>query len=317
MAGAIWGMTGVEGGGKSAWMALLTGLHLNAGGFCQTFEGFDIYHPHNHNIKLTQTIDPVKWLQMPSDQWNLQTDADEIQNLADSALSGAVFARVANRVLAQRRKRQMSLLYTVQNWQWVHNRIRWLTHYLSICQDLSHTAWGKDAGIHAGEYISVHTFDVKGFATGVPWSQLMPFTVHIKPLWDAPSPLWESYEPTSAFAGEFKLELKKHREVIDLRQADEIHAASPFGRRLVGDGVETRTTFLDSHGSPSSMDYNPIAEHDNFERGMEAIQKLEESDLNLIDDLAKGGASIKTIRDVNKRLNAQRAKDLSSVRRSK
>jgi len=308
MSGAIWGMTGVEGGGKSAWMTYLSALHLNMGGWCQTFDGYDVYHPKNHNIKLSQSINPVKWLQLPPDLLDLQTDADEIQNHADSALSGAVFARVANRTLAMRRKRRTSLEYTVQNWQWVHNRIRWLTHYLSICQDLYHTPWGKEAGIGRGEYIRITTFDCKGFATGKPWTQLQPYTLYIKPMWAGPSAWWESYEPTSAFAGEVKLELLKHKEKIDLRTTDEIHAASRFGRRLLADGISDRVE--------DGITYTQPREHDNFERGLEAIERSQETDLKLMEDLANSGASAGTILKLNRRLNVKRADELKSVRKT-
>jgi hypothetical protein len=259
MAGAIWGFTGMEGSGKSADMTFWTCLHLNRGGFCQTFEGYDIVSPRSKSVKLTQRLNLHEWLQMPKDYLNLQVNADEIQNFADSALSGAVFARLMNRVLAQRRKLSMSLLYTVQNWQWTHNRVRWLTHLLTVCQDMYHTPWGKAEGVGRGKIIRTNTFDCKGFYTGEPWKLLQVATVNIEPFWK----VYESYEPVNIYAGETKFELIKHKERIDLRTTDDIHRAGPFGKNLLAD--------IGSDADMTGARYTPAAEHSAFEQGMAAV----------------------------------------------
>ena len=303
MAGAIWGFTGNEGGGKSGMMTILTALHLNLGGWCETFEGYDVYSPKNHDKKVTEQLNITKWMQMTPDYRNLQIDADEIQNFADSLLSGAVFARLLYRVGAQRRRLNLSLLYTVQNWQWCNPRIRWLTHLLTICQDSYHSSWGKDNDIGRGHVITATTFDCKGFYTGKPWSVYNTLSVNLKPFWGQ----WKSYEPSSIFAGETKFELKRHREIIDLRSTDEIHAASEFQRGL----IKNRYPVPDR--TEDGISYTQSRENDNFGRGIEAIEQAREQDTHLMEQAMKEGASTKTVLALSRRLNQQRAAELKTV----
>ena len=296
MPGVIWGFTGNEGGGKSGMMTIMTALHLNMGGWCETFEGYDVYSPKPHESygedrarKVTEQLNIQKWLQMTPDYRNLQIDADEVQNFADSLQSGAVFARLLYRVGAQRRRLNLSLLYTVQNWQWCNSRIRWLTHLLTICQDSYHTPWAKENGIERGHIITATTFDCKGFYTGKPWSTLNVLSVNLKPFHGQ----WASYEPSSIFAGETKYELMRHREKIDLRSTDEIHAASQFQAGLLRNRYSNSEPLPDA--GPDGLTYAAGREHDSFNRGMEAVDTAKDNHMALIDRLAKSGADMKDI----------------------
>jgi hypothetical protein len=290
MAGVIWGFTGNEGGGKSGTMEIMTAIHLNMGGWCETFEGFDVYSPkpgerfgEKHERKLTEQLNIRKWMQMTPDYRNLQIDADEIQNFADSLLSGAVFARLLYRVGAQRRRLNLSLLYTVQNWQWCNPRIRWLTHLLTICQDSFHSPWAKENNVERGHIISATTFDCKGFYTGKPWSVLNTLSINLRPFWGQ----WASYEPSNIFAGETKYELLKHRERIDLRTADEVHAASLFQQGLLRNRIPDR--------SEDGISYTPVREGDSFSRGMDAVDSVQSANLQTLDILAKANVDTKTL----------------------
>ena len=295
MAGVIWGFTGNEGGGKSGMMTIMTALHLNMGGWCETFEGYDVYSPKNKEKKVTEQINVQKWMQMTPDYRNLQVDADEIQNFADSLLSGAVFARLLYRVGAQRRRLNLSLLYTTQNWQWCNPRIRWLTHLLTICQDSYHSPWGKESGIERGHIITATTFDSKGFFTGQPWSVYSTMSVNLKPFWGQ----WRSYEPSSIFAGETKYELIRHKEKIDLRTTDEIHAASQFQAGLLRNRIPDR--------AEDGVPYTPVRENDAFSRGMEAAESAQEKNAQLMEQLVRGGTPMKTVLAISNQLKKSNA----------
>ncbi len=183
MNGFIWAKTGVEGGGKTLEMTYWSLRHLNGGGVVQTFPGYFIHHANQPERRLSRDLNLKAYLQHPYDYPNAMVDADEIQNFADSAISGAVFARLLTRVLAQRRKIKQGVIYTTQNWQWAHNRIRWLNHLLSVCTDLYWTSWGRSEGLKRGEVLQFATFDCKGFITGEAWKLISVKRLLAKKIW--------------------------------------------------------------------------------------------------------------------------------------
>lgn len=211
----IWGFIGPEGGGKTTAMTALALIHIAHGGSVQTFPGYKIHDPEGKD--LTSDIDLHEWLSMPQYHQNTLFCADEIQNFLDSKLHSSVFSRLVGRVAMQRRKLNMGILYTVQNWAWLHDRMRWLTHLLTSCYDLYWSPWGKEQGIKRGEMIRLTTFDCKGFYTGQPWSPLSRKLLSAKEVWK----YFESYACVDIYEGEKKFEVKRMVDVIDLRPAKE------------------------------------------------------------------------------------------------
>jgi len=212
----IWGFIGPEGGGKTTAMTAMALIHYNSGGAIQTFPGYCIHDPTGR--ALSSPIDFHEWLSMPEQHRNTIFCADEIQNFMDSKLHSSVFSRLVGRVAMQRRKLNMGIFYTVQNWQWLNDRLRWLTHLLTSCYDLRWSRWGKEESLKPGEMIRLTTFDCKGFYTGEPWTLLSRKILHSKDLW----PYFDSYNAVDIYEGEKKFEIKRSTQVIDLRPQKEI-----------------------------------------------------------------------------------------------
>lgn len=211
----IWGFIGPEGGGKTTAMTAIGLMHIARGGTVQTFPGYEIHDTSGKT--LTTEINLHEWLSMPQEHRNVMFCADEIQNFLDSKLHSSVFARLVGRVGMQRRKLNMGILYTVQNWQWLNDRMRWLTHLLTNCYDLYWTPWGKDQGIKRGEVLRLTTFDCKGFYTGKPWSLFSQKILNGRKLW----PYFESYMAVDIYEGEKKFEVKRQSYIVDLRPPKE------------------------------------------------------------------------------------------------
>jgi hypothetical protein len=298
--GFIWAKTGVEGGGKTLEMTYWSLRHLNGGGTVRHFPGYFIHKANQPEQKLSIELNPYTYLRQPFDYANQLVDVDEIQNLADSAVSGAVFARLLVRVLAQRRKVKQGVLYTTQNWQWAHNRIRWLTHFLSVCTDLHWTKWGKSEGLGRGEVLQFATFDCKGFVTGRAWELISVKRLLAKKIW----PYYETEAFVDIFAGENQLMLKKHREVMDLRSADEIAASMKFSQHMI-------KNMPSELGGAEPYDINGVRyteqrENDNFNRGVEAVEKSKLDDIDRLEEAFKHGVDGKTISELSKRLKMER-----------
>ena len=278
MGGFIWGFTGVEGSGKSCCMtaiALQHGIEVaNYHGYktleayCSAkddegkflnpkpvycFEGFQLHGSgRNSGIKLSETIDTSEWLGNFGDEAfrNRLILIDEVQNFMDSSQSMSVFSRLLNHAMAQRRRAGIGLMYTLQNWEWLHKRLRWSTHFLSVCKDLSRTRWGKKNGIQKGEQLAVMTYDCKGFVTGKEWTRLPTFRVKGSKVW----PFYDSFAPSSLV--ETQTMVKKRVELIDWSEPSTGNeAADAYLRR--NDELGLRTLERDE-GIEDRLDYTRV-----------------------------------------------------------
>lgn len=245
MGGFIWGFTGVEGSGKSCAMTgkalehcIMTAEHFGyhtAEAYCSDpdnrkpvfcFDGFELHGKKGtalEQIKLSETIDTAKWLGNFGDDHykNIVVCIDEVQNVMDSSQSGSVFARLLNHAMAQRRRAGIALMYTLQNWEWLHKRLRWSTHYLSVCRDLSRTRWGKENGLKKGEILHLTTYDCKGFNTGKEWAKLPSFRIKGSKIW----PHYDSFAPASLV--ETQTMVKKNVQMIDWSDYGDIKPSDP------------------------------------------------------------------------------------------
>ncbi len=314
--GVIWGKIGPEGSGKDTIETFFDLIHIREGGQVQTFPGYDIHRnidaevaraakkrqaEEGGDIKLlldqerkrliplnllSKQLNIREWLTNPAEYSGLIVSCSEIQNFMGSEVSGAVFARLVNRVMATRRHYKLSFDYNVQNWMWVHNRIRWLTHLLTICYDLSWSSWGKAERVERGEVIQLTTFDCKGFYTGKPFSMMGVKVLRARPIW----PYFYSEMPIDIFAGEKKWLLKKPVETLDLATMNDIHGASPMGQAI--------------NRSPEmpDMGYSTQRERDQFERGMEAVDRGMRLNEEAVENYIKQGAMPKQIDKLNAEL---------------
>ena len=244
MGGFIWGFTGVEGSGKSCCMTGIALKHAagvahaygykTAEQYCMVpenrkpimcFDGFEVHGKGQlQSVKLSKVIDTAQWLgNFGADEFkNILICIDEVQNVMDSAQSGSVFARLLNHAMAQRRRAGLGLMYTLQSWDWLHKRLRWSTHYLSICKDLSRTAWGKANGLKKGEQLHMATFDCKGFITGKEWALLKAYRVNGPKVW----PHYDSFAPASLI--ETQTVVQKRVQMIDWSGREQMDNLTPY-----------------------------------------------------------------------------------------
>ncbi|PKH44672.1 hypothetical protein CVH13_01789, partial [Dehalococcoides mccartyi] len=85
---------------------------------------------------------------------------------------------------------------------------------LTVCSDLHFSPWGKENHIRQGQYMSIVTYDCKGFLTGQPWSQLSPMVLRPQELW----PYYRSYNVLDIFEGQERIQIKKRLTVYDLNK---------------------------------------------------------------------------------------------------
>jgi len=206
----IMGFVGPEGSGKTLAMTYVCLKHVASGGRLQTFPGYTV--TDGHGKVLSEPIQTEDWVTMDPNFRHRLIGIDEIQNFANSMKHMSTINYLFANLAAQRRHRDLGILYTVQDWGWLDNRVRWLTSELVTCYDLFWSPWGKEQGIKRGELISLTFYDVKGFHSGRPWTPAGPFTLKAKPVWDC----FDSYADIDMFSGLSKIEIKKPKITLDL-----------------------------------------------------------------------------------------------------
>lgn len=210
---AIWGFIGPEGAGKTTAMTWFMEYHMALGGTCRSFPGYELYSPHG---ALVQDIDIKELIRMSGELKNVVVGIDEIQQFNDSSRHMTTINQLTGYVGMQRRKLSLGIFYTLQNWMWLYDRMRWLTHLLTVCSDLHFSPWGKENHIRQGEYMSIITYDCKGFLTGQPWSPLTSMVLRPRELW----PYYRSYNVIDIFEGQERIQIKKRLTVYDLNKAE-------------------------------------------------------------------------------------------------
>ncbi|PVV83512.1 hypothetical protein [Dehalogenimonas alkenigignens] len=214
---AIWGFIGPEGAGKTTAMTYWMELHMltkndyGMTGQCRTFPGYELYTPHGQKVKEITTKDMVSQM---SQLQNIIVGIDEIQQFNDSSRHMTVINQLTGYVGMQRRKVGLGIFYTLQNWQWLYDRMRWLTHLLTVCSDLHFTPWGRENHIPQGMFIQMKTYDCKGFLTGEPWAELAPMRLQPSILF----PYYRSYNVIDIFEGQEQIKVKKRVTVFDVNQ---------------------------------------------------------------------------------------------------
>jgi len=91
---------------------------------------------------------------------------DEAQYFSDARSALSLKNRLLNAIVAQVRKRNLNLYYTVKQGDWVDKRLTYETDIQIDCSDMSHTPWGRDRGMPSGEMILTRWWDLSGAVTG-------------------------------------------------------------------------------------------------------------------------------------------------------
>ena len=224
--GTIMGFVGPEGAGKTLAMAYCSLRHLAEGGQLLAFPGFEIKNPKTNEV-LSKPLPMEEWLTLPPDLRNCLIAIDEVQNFANSMKHMSWINYLFANIAAQRRHRNIGLMYTVQDWAWLDNRIRWLTHILVVCYDLFWSPWGKEQGLKRGELLNLTFYDVKGFRTGRPWTQSPPFRLRAKAIWN----WYDSFCDVDIFSGMADVRIRKPKYTLDITGvAEEEPSPQPTAR---------------------------------------------------------------------------------------
>jgi hypothetical protein len=205
---------GPEGAGKTVLMTAFSYAHVKLGGKLYTFPGYEVND--YDGTKLSDMLMLQDWLNMSQDPealLNVVLGIDELPNFFSGIWNSAI-TRVIRAVLAQRRKDQMGLLYTAQNYDWLPKPMKQLTHLVYNCWDM-HWMPADDDGerIERGTLIRYNVCDMKGFYTGHPgqWSNVFYF--HSKPYW----PLYDTRSKVSIWESFRKLNILTDPLEVDLR----------------------------------------------------------------------------------------------------
>jgi len=161
--------------------------------------------------KWSTDIDAADWMSIQTLPAHAGVYIDEIPQFFDSAVFGTTTSRLFGYVTSQRRKLDLTIGYTAQNWMHVHPRIRFTTHYLLVCRD---QYWDPDQradGRRRGEFINLSCWDVKGFNTGQEWSPMGRITIFAHHLW----PYYDTYGIVDPSEGMIQVKMKKQQMVYE------------------------------------------------------------------------------------------------------
>lgn len=184
------GFVGHRGGGKTVSSALLTAMDWLAR-----------MRPVRSNIPIRI---PIFWEGKTYWFWARELDEEQLYTLDVSLQYGLVYIDEINfwadarRAMSnknirlgdfaqQLRKRHLSMIYTVQDEDWIDSRLRQQTDIIVFCNDIERTEWGMDEGMERGMMFSCVVLDVSGLLTGVQYKHSREsdtYMVHAKPFWN-------------------------------------------------------------------------------------------------------------------------------------
>jgi len=200
---SILGLIGPEGSGKSLAMAWFSLKHKAQGGNIRSFPGYYIQSPDGE--RWSEELDAANWLSIERLPPNTLIDIDEVPVFFDSMLFSTTTSRLFGYVAAQRRKVGLGIIYTAQDWAWVHPRIRGATHAICTCRDQYWDPRQRSEGRKRGEFVNLQFWDVKGFFTGTPWTPGPRYTLFAHHLW----PYYDTYGIVDPAEGMVQVKTKK------------------------------------------------------------------------------------------------------------
>lgn len=206
--GAIIGIIGPEGAGKTSLLTAFSVQHKASGGNLYAFPGYHVYDLNGKEA--TQTILPEEWATIPETLNFSLVAITEADTFFDSLETQAATAKAFRNLAKQRRKRSMSIMYDVNDWSWFNNRLRKLTHILIKCWDLHWTYRNSPDRPAKGTRIAVTPYDVQGFYTGRPGSRGRTR------LFDASKvrPFFNTEDAVDAYEAAVKLKVKRREVTI-------------------------------------------------------------------------------------------------------
>lgn len=217
MDSVVSGMTGPRGSGKTLVMTYLAMQDMANG--IPVLANYKIQGPFKKRGSIvnveSQPLDLPQLFEMSSSLRQCVAAIDEINLWFESTRAMSNGNRIIGIVLQQIRKRQMSVYWTSQNFDWVYNRIRWQTDTITECMDAAKTPQGREIGLKKGERILLRTRDESGYLTGLPYrltGLVFPGVLDARPMWGCYN-TEEIIDPWEAMA---KVEIKRPKLVLDL-----------------------------------------------------------------------------------------------------
>lgn len=173
---------------------------------------------------------------------------DEAQYFCDSRAALALKNRLLNAIVAQVRKRNLNLYYTVKQGDWVDRRLGYETDIEIECSGMQHTDWGKENNVQPGDMVFTRCYDLSGAMTGHPidpkrkWFQSYKagYFKHLHHLWGC-------YDTSAvvdleeAFTN-IKLDLKQRVITNKPTSGDILTSLREVGKSLLDRGTQEITT---------------------------------------------------------------------------
>jgi GTPase SAR1 family protein len=201
----ITGITGSEGSGKTCLMTCFCLNNYRRGQEIFTFPGYTL---KDKGKIVSKTIMPEEWVSLPDSLRGITLAIDEADTFFNSLEFGTVISKLFQNFCKQRRKRHMTIVYTVQDWSWFNNRLRWLTHTQFECWDLYWTYRNKEESCPRGTSIVITPIDCKGFFTGIPGKRGNKVQFNASKYWEN----YDTEEITDAISNMVHVKVKR-REV--------------------------------------------------------------------------------------------------------
>lgn len=245
------GYTGPRGGGKSCAAAYVT---------CHDylFRGKPVWS--NIPIKAELTLPNHEVIYVESDALDTQklfglsaeltgglVLIDELELYAEARRSQSNKNLLLNYIIMQIRKRSLSFFYTIQQPQWIDNRLQFMSDLMWRTRDAAFTEWGMEEGVGRGLYFSIEIEDWSGMLTGQKYQEggsARTMLLRGKPVW----PMYNSYDTVDVFEALTPIDLELNRMNISNAPA---YGDTPAGQF---DKVEGRLAALYHSGRREILD---------------------------------------------------------------
>lgn len=159
---------GPEGSGKTLLMTKQALGFAGNGGTVYGFPGYRVVDGNGDPV--SKDMDLEDWITLPPELKDTMICIDEMNNFFDAYRYNSVMTRLFGSLAQQRRKRNLHICGTVQDYEWLPPRLRWLIHVVTSCYDL-HWKYHK---IKRGHMIVIRHCDMKGFIAGKPGRWFRP-----------------------------------------------------------------------------------------------------------------------------------------------
>lgn len=252
-------ITGPRGSGKSLKLASMGGMDLMRGRTVWSNMPVEVSKRTSKFYKgePLRTI-PLDWNAFYALSQDLAEGTvliDEAQYFSDSRSALSLKNRLLNAIVAQVRKRNLNLYYTVKQGDWVDKRLNYETDIQIDCFDLAWSRKGRQNHLQHGDRIITIFRDLSGSSTGHAGYRAIARRVFHGRQW------WRTYDTKvvidleEAFTS-VKLDLKQ-RVISNKPQAEDIsEAIASFGDELISRGVSRMpiAAFQQAFASSTGMD---------------------------------------------------------------